>query len=165
MLPAVVLGTLFAFLPAPAAAHQLKAALTTILFNERSGRLEVMHRFYLHDAEQVASDIARRGANLIENAEDRQRFGIYVHERFFLAGPDGIRLPITLRGTEIDGDFLWVYQAMPLPDPPLTGLVVESRVLRDVWPDQVNTVNVEGAGPVRTLVFREAVSTLAVPLP
>lgn len=164
-----VLGALAAapgmLLPASAAAHQLKVALTTVLFNGRIGRLEVMHRFYLHDAEQVASVIAGRGANLLEDPEDRQRFGIYVHERFSLATAEGEVLPITLRGTEIDGDHLWVYQAMPLPETPLTDLVVSNRALRDLWPDQVNTVNVEGAGPVQTLVFRDAVSTLPVHLP
>ncbi|MGE0623608.1 MAG: DUF6702 family protein [Pseudomonadales bacterium] len=152
-------------LPASAAAHQLKAALTTVLFNERSGRLEVMHRFYLHDAEQVASAIAGRGASLLEDPEDRQRFGIYVHERFTLATADGEALPVTLRGTEIDGDYLWVYQAMRLPEVPLTEIVVSNRALRDLWPDQVNTVNVEGVGPVQTLVFRDAVTALVVRLP
>jgi len=164
MLRITVFG-LLATLPLPAAAHQLKAALSTVLFNAHSGRLEVMHRFYLHDAEQVASSIAGRGASLLEDPEDRQRFGIYVHERFTLAMPDGTVLPLTLRGTEIDGDFLWVYQAMPLPEPPLAGLVVSNRALRDLWPDQVNTVNVEGAGPVQTLTFRGAIETLAVTFP
>lgn len=149
----------------PVDAHQLKASLTTVLFNVRSGRLEVMHRCYLHDAEQVASAITGRGADLIDDPEDAQRFGIYVHERFTLSAPDGTPLPLTLRGTEIDGDFLWVYQAMPLPDPPLDGLLVDSRAFRDVWPDQVNTVNVEGMGPVQTLTFRDAVDTLAVRFP
>jgi hypothetical protein len=165
LLLAVILGPPGLLLSPPAAAHQLKAALTTVLFNHHSGRLEVMHRFSLHDAEQVASSIAGRGANLLEDPEDRQRFGIYVHERFSLAAPDGTTLPITLRGTEIDGDFLWVYQAMRLPDPPLTGLIVADRTLRDLWPDQVNTVNVEGAGPVQTLVFRDAIQTLPVTFP
>jgi hypothetical protein len=148
----------------PVQGHQLKAAFTTVLFNERTDRLEVMHRFYLHDAEQIAGEIAGRGANLFEHAEDRQRFAIYVHERFVLYTGDGHPLPLTLRGAEIEGEFLWVYQAMRLPDPPLESMTVTHRALRDVWPDQVNTVNVEGAGPVRTLTFRDTVSTLSVDL-
>jgi hypothetical protein len=148
----------------PVSAHRLKAAFTTVLFNDRSGRIEVMHRFYLHDAEQVAGEIAGRGANLFEDPEDRQRFGVYVHERFTLTDGDGRRLPLTLRGTEIEGDFIWVYQAMPLPDPPLASLTVTHQALRDLWPDQVNTVNVEGVGPIRTLTFWDAVSTLSLEL-
>jgi hypothetical protein len=138
--------------------------LTTVLFNERTERIEVMHRFYLHDAEQVAGEIAGRGANLFEDAEDRQRFAVYVHERFDLYAGDGERLPLTLRGAEIDGEFLWVYQAMHLPEPPLTSLTITHRALRDLWPDQVNMVNVEGRGPIRTLTFRDTVSRLSVDL-
>lgn len=153
-----------AFLSSAAHAHRLKNAFTTVLFNDRSDRLEVMHQFYLHDAEQVATEIVGQTANLFENAEDRQRFAVYVHERFSLYDPRGERLPLTLRGAEIDGDFLWVYQAMRLPDPPLGALTVEHRALRDLWPDQVNTVNVEGRGPIRTLTFRDTASRLSVDL-
>ncbi len=166
----LVIGVLLAALFSSAAtqAHRLKNAFTTVLFNERSDRLEVMHQFYLHDAEQVATEIvgptSGTGANLYENAEDRQRFAIYVHERFSLFDPSGERLPLTLRGAEIDGDFLWVYQAMRLPDPPLEVFSVAHRALRDLWPDQVNTVNVEGAGPIRTLTFQGTVSRLSVDL-
>lgn len=149
---------------AAADAHRLRAALTTVLFNERTDRIEVMHRFYLHDAEQVAGEIAGRSANLFENEEDRQRFGIYVHERFEVVAADGEPLPLTLRGTEIDGEFLWVYEATGIPASLPTAISIRHRALRDLWPDQVNTVNIEGLGPVRTLTFRDTVSTLTVDL-
>lgn len=149
---------------ASAGAHQLRAALTTVLFNERTDRIEVMHRFYLHDAEQVASEIAGRSANLFDNPEDRQRFGIYVHERFEMITIDGKQLPLTLRGTEIEGEFLWVYEAMAIPEPLPTTISISHRALRDLWPDQVNTVNVEGLGPVSSLTFRDTVSTLTLDL-
>lgn len=149
---------------AAADAHRLRAALTTVLFNERTDRIEVMHRFYLHDAEQVAGEIAGRSANLFENQEDRQRFGIYVHERFDLYTGAGERLPLTLRGTEIDGEFLWVYEATRIPAPLPLSFSIRHGALRDLWPDQVNTVNVEGLGPVRTLTFHDTVSTLTVDL-
>ncbi len=163
-LPLLAVGLIISLSIQDAVAHRLKAAFTTVLFNDRSGRIEVMHRFYLHDAEQVAAEIAGRGANLFENDEDRQRFGLYVHERFTLADGAGSPVPLTLRGTEIDGDFLWVYQATRLPDVPLITLHISHGALRDLWPDQVNTVNVEGAGPVRTLTFRDTVSTLSLDL-
>ena len=117
---AVLLATI---VTAPAAhSHRLKSAFTTVLFNERSGRLEVMHQFYLHDAEQVASEIVGpltgAGANLFESDEDRQRFAIYVHERFSLYDQDGERLPLTIRGSEIDGHLLRVKKARQLPEQP-----------------------------------------------
>ncbi len=148
-----------------AQAHRLNAAMTTVLLNERSGRLEVMHRFWLHDAEQVAGRIAGHGADLLASVEDQQRFAVYVHERFSLADGEDRPLPITLRGAEVDGDFLWVYQAMPLPNPLPGRLLIRHDALRDIWPEQVNTVNVEHRGRTRTVVFQGTAGTLEVRLP
>lgn len=147
-------ASLFALVCAAAHAHQMRVAMTTVLFNDRTERLEVMHRFFLHDAEHVVTDLAGRGADLFASAEDRQRFAVYVHERFTLAEGEGGKLPLALIGSEIEGDSLWVYQAANYPARPLTGLTVDQRALCDVWPDQVDTVNVERAGRVHTLTFR-----------
>ena len=165
--PGIFLLTVLTVLPPHSAdAHRLRAAMTTVLFNDRTERIEVMHRFYLHDADQLAAEIASqadgRGANLMDDPEDRQRFGIYVHERFNLYTAEGQRLSLTLRGTEVDGDFLWVYQALRYPSPQLGHLVISHDALRDLWPDQVNTVNVERDGRVQTLIFRDSVSRLSV---
>ncbi len=145
---------LLATLLAPAAlGHQLKAAITTVLFNERTQRIEVMHRFYSHDAEHALKLLSGADADIVDSNDDRLRFGVYVHERFELHGDQGA-LPLTLRGVELDGDFLWVYAAAPMPDPLPASLTIAHGALRDVWPEQVNTVNVEQAGTVATLTFR-----------
>lgn len=41
------------FFSAQLQAHQIKAAITTVLFNQRTENIEVMHRFNLHDAEHA----------------------------------------------------------------------------------------------------------------
>ena len=169
----------------PADAHRLRAAITTVLFNDHSSRIEVMHRFYLHDAEHALTELIGRGADLFDSIEDRQRFAVYVHERFSLGyfadgvpaggafadgvpagggvtdtpsgeqNTDGERLlALQLIGAEIEDDSLWVYEAIAYPEEPIAGLLVSQRALLDIWPDQVNTVNVERAGRVSTLTFR-----------
>ena len=134
--------------------------MTTVLFNERTQRIEVMHRFYLHDAEQL--EILGPGADIIDSKQDQLRFGVYVHDRFLLYTSAAVPIPLTLKGVELDGDFLWVYQASPLPEPALTGLQVEHQALRDQWEDQVNTVNVEYAGRIQTLTFTPGTQRLAM---
>ncbi len=158
----IVISIVLSSLAMPLPAHQMRAAMTTVLFNERTERIEIMHRFFLHDAEQVVGQIAGRGADLVGTADDRQRFAIYVHERFEIYAPDGERLALELRGTELDGEFLWVYQTLPFPAPRLSGLQISHRALRDIWDDQVNTVNVEHTGSVRTLTFRGAARRLSL---
>jgi len=160
----------------PADAHRLRAAITTLLFNDHSGRIEVMHRFYLHDAEHALTELMGRGADLFDSVEDRQRFAVYVHERFALgvfdgtdtltgeAEPDDSAQPLTLRlvGAEIEDDSLWVYEAVALPDTPISGLQVSQRALQDIWPEQVNTVNIERDGRVSTLTFRADTPTQSI---
>lgn len=148
---AVLLAT--ALLAPAALGHQLKAAISTVLFNERTQRVEVMHRFYSHDAEHALKRLRDADVDIVDSEDDQLHFGVYVHERFELVG-DGTALPLTLRGVELDGDFLWVYQAAPMPDPLPASLTIAHGALRDVWPEQVNTVNVERAGSIETLTFR-----------
>ena len=148
--------------PAVSHGHRLHAAMTTVNFNQRTARVEVNHRFYAHDAEQAVSAILGSGADLISSEEDRHRFGVYVHSRFHLYDPAGDQLHLDLRGVELDGDFLWVYESVPLPQPPLDGLMVEHGALRDIWKNQVNTVNVEDHGEVQTLTFSGSSKRLAV---
>lgn len=134
-----------------AQAHQQKAAITRVLFNERTGNIEVMHRFYLHDAEHAVRKIFGKDADIIGAEATRRRFGAYVGERFELRA-DGRALALAPVGFEIDGRFFWVYQETAIPEE-LEVLSVQHQGLRDVWSAQSNLVNVERGGKVRSLRF------------
>lgn len=135
-----------------AGAHQQQAALTRVLFNGRSGNVEVMHRFLVHDAEHAVRQLLDPEADLIVSAPAREQFAQYVLERFTLLGLEGNPLPLEYVGQEIDGIYLWVYQEMSIPAQ-LNGLSVIHNVLRDLWPEQNNLVNIERDGMVQTLNF------------
>ena len=142
-------------------AHQQQAALTRVLFNARSGNLEVMHRFLVHDAEHAVRQLLDPEADLIASAPAREQFSTYVQERFTLLGSEGNALALQYVGQEIDGIFLWVYQEMPIPDS-LTTLSVIHNALRDLWPEQNNLVNIERDGRVQTLNFNGSTEWLSV---
>lgn len=135
-----------------ARAHQQRAAISTLLFNARTGRIEVMHRFFRHDAEHALAQIEGAGRDLLESAADRARFADYVHQRFEIVGIGAELEPLILVGAELAGEHLWVYQRT-LAVAGVIGLRVRFDALRDIWPDQVNTLNIERGGRVRTLVF------------
>ena len=63
-------------------AHQQKNAVTRILFNENTGNIEVMHRFFIHDAEHAAGLIFGERQMLAESRESRELFSSYVINRF-----------------------------------------------------------------------------------
>lgn len=137
-----------------AAAHQLKTAVTTVLFNERTGNIEVMHKFNLHDAEHaVAVLFDAKGADVHDNPETRAQFVDYVMTRFKLRTLAGEALPLTPVGEQIDGANLWVYQEVAIPKS-VTGLKLQHKALQDIWASQQNLVNIEGRGSLQSVTFQ-----------
>ena len=152
--------------PVTASAHQQRAAVTRVLFNPNTGNMEVMHRFLVHDAEHAATLVFGKDHQLLESPAARRLFGDYVTTRFTITAEfaDGSHRPLPLNyvGEEVEGRFLWVYQEAPQPAPSrLTGLTVTCLMLRDIWPDQHNLVNIERNGQIHSLVYPEAVEELS----
>ena len=104
-----------ALVQSPAIAHQQKAAITRIIFNERTGTVEVVHRFFLHDAEHAVRQVLDRNADIIGSATTRQQFADYVEQNFVMHNQRGAEIPLQSVGHEIDGnrrrgedaEFLW----------------------------------------------------------
>lgn len=146
-------------------AHVQKTAVTRILFNPNTANIEVMHRLLVHDAEHAATLIFGARQTLLESDESRELFSSYVMNRFAIEasvnGADSTPLKLQYVGSEIDGQFLWVYQEIA-GIPNITSMQVINSVLRDIWPDQANLVNIEKDGQIHTLNFIENADVLTV---
>ncbi|MFT4994778.1 MAG: hypothetical protein ACI965_001820 [Paraglaciecola sp.] len=142
-------------------AHQQKIAISTVLFNPSTKNIEVMHRFNMHDAEHAVREIFGKNADIIGSATTQQQFSEYVDQRFAMYDQEGERLPLTLVGHELDGKHFWVYQETA-QGIELQNLTVRHNALRDLWPSQVNTINIEGKGELQTLTFSDSVELLKV---
>lgn len=160
MLRNVLTATLLLVIAGSAVAHQIKSAFTQVLFNPRTQNIEVMHRFYIHDAEHAMAEIFKKQHDIIGEPSSQQAFAEYVTERFFMES-EGEVLPLTLVGHEIDGKFFWVYQETAQIDN-LDGLAIRHNALREIWPQQVNTINIEGKGELKTLTFDKNIELLKV---
>lgn len=147
MLAPIILGA-----AVPAAAHQQKAAITTVEHNPRTGMIEVVHTIPLHDAEHALRHQGKKGADLLGDLESRRAFARYAAERFSIAA-DGSELDLTLLGTEISGNSLLVLQEGPSPGLGAE-LTIQSQVLTDIWLRQANSVNVGRGTSPQTLIFR-----------
>ena len=148
-------------LSASAHAHQLKTAITTVLFNPRTNNIEVMHRFNVHDAEHAVQQIFDKQADIIKKPETQQKFARYVTERFAIYTPDKTKLNLSYVGHEMDNKHFWVYQEVAAPQA-LEGLYMQHNALRDIWQKQINTINIEGMGEIKTLTFTESTELLKV---
>jgi len=149
------------FPPMSAYGHQQKAAITHVLFSERSGNIEVMHRFYIHDAEHAVRQLIDSDAEILASEQTAEQFATYVQERFTLLDPDGNTLLLNYVGQERDATFIWVYQEMAIPEN-LTSLSVIHNVLRDIWEEQSNLVNIERSGKIQSLDFAGSTQWLSV---
>ncbi|CCQ10550.1 putative orphan protein [Pseudoalteromonas luteoviolacea B = ATCC 29581] len=134
-----------------AGAHQLKAAVSTVLFNQNSGNIELMHRYFLHDTEHAISQIAGKKADILDNRDDQAKFANYVFERISLK-VNGKPLTLVPVGFEVDGKYIWVYQETPIISD-VQQITMRNNALRDMWPQQANLVNIEGLGTIRSLHF------------
>lgn len=157
---ALIWGTLL-FAASSVYAHQQKTAISTVLFNPRTANIEVMHRFNLHDAEHAVKEIFGKNADIIDSKETQQQFSDYVSSRFNLFTSQNKALLLKTVGFETDGKFFWVYQETQQPTE-LSNMIIRNDALRDIWPLQVNTINVEGKGDLQTLTFTDSVELLRV---
>ncbi len=146
---------LLAGLALPARAHRAKSALTLVTWNKAAGLLEVDHSLHAHDAETALAQVGGVSAPDLSRLEDQARLALYVEGRFALSIPGGSPLPLKLLGAEPEGDNIHVYQEVPLTAVPAR-LLVRNMILRDIFPVQINQVNIDmGGGPdhIRTLTF------------
>jgi hypothetical protein len=141
-------------------AHELKTALSTVLFNQRSDNIEVVHRFNIHDAEHAVREVFGRNADIISSEDTQDTFANYVVERFALLKEDGTPISLEYLGFEVEGKFFWVYQEAPAFE--ASQLILSHNALREIWPDQINTVNIEGFGDIQTLTFAGGTEYLSV---
>jgi len=140
-------------------AHQQKEAYITLLFSKNTGKLEVAHRFLLHDAEHIFSqlfDLKQLGfsADLLNDTQSQAAFASYVETHFELASSTLENLPLSSVGYEVEGKYLWVYQETPIPNG--IELNIRHSALHELWPDQINHINVERDGKVRSIRLRKA---------
>ncbi len=148
--------TIFAllFATAPFFAHRKPEALTTIEHNANTGTIEIVHRLHAHDAEQALAKVLHKPQLTLDSIEARAQLALYVEKRFQIVD-QASKEPVTLTliGAEHDGEYALVFQETESPLP--NTIALRHDVLRDVFPNQVNTVNLSLNSKIRTLIFTE----------
>lgn len=129
-------------------AHQQKEAYITLLFNERTGNLEVSHRFLLHDAEHGLALILKGAGDLTTDEATQERFANYIQGTFSLRDSTDKDLQLSPVGHEVEGKYFWVYQE--LVNPKTSELKLKHSALHELWPSQINHINIEKDGWVRS---------------
>ena len=142
--------------------HEQKTALTDILFNYRTGNLEIAHRLSLHDAEHTLYKATGMDEDLTQSSKAREALAQYVAQNFHLSSKIKSKWKLCLIGQEIDRGFLWVYQETPIP---ISSFSIENKILHNVVKGQVNTLNIRNKGKVTSFVFKANTGKLRYVLP
>lgn len=142
---------------ASAWAHRMPLALTTVDYNPVTDSVEIVHRLHRHDAEEAMRlVIAEPGVDLMEIAV-QARLALYTEAHFQIArvvdSKPGRVLALELVGAELEGDYVLVYQELPGRLP--SEIAVRDDILRDLFPAQVNRVNVSTDSGTRSLEFKQ----------
>ena len=146
LLASLLMGCAVCF--APVFAHQQKEAYSTILFNSRSGMLEISHRFYVHDAEHALELATGESADLSSDEQSQQSFADYLLSHFAIKVQDQL-IQLDVVGFEVEGKYFWVYQEVEQPLI-VSALSVRMTALQEVWSTHTNHVNVQGKHGVRS---------------
>ena len=149
----VVLAAALLCASASAGAHRFHAGITEVAFNPRTKSTEIVHTYMAHDIEALLVNLYGRQFDL-GDPEDQAVLRKYIEGRFFLKGQDNARLPVRWVGMTADSQSVVIYQE--LDNAPISKTVaIHQSVLVDFLPDQVNTVNLNDAGAIRSLTFTQ----------
>lgn len=145
-------GALACAVPLRAWAHRQKQALTTVRWNAKTNLLQVTHDLHAHDAEQALARLGLIDSPDLTNLRARASLALYTQKHFKLRGLDGEIIPLTILGAETDTTYAHVYLEAELVSAP-DGLLILNTLLQDVFPDQINQVNVSLSDTVKSVVF------------
>lgn len=142
-----------ALLAAPASAHRGHDALTVVTLGAANA-VTVSHRFEAHDIEPALGAIAPDAQASLDDPDAVRALVAYLGRRFVLSDAKGA---VALTPGKVDVDAQEVRVAFTGHVRPGTkALTVRSSVLRDVYPRQVNQIEIRRGRTVRTIVVRDS---------
>ncbi|MBQ5947685.1 DUF6702 family protein [Massilia sp. ST3] len=152
----VLCAVLLAASSMAAHAHRFHTSITDISYNARTRSTEIVHTYMAHDIEALLTNLYQRQFDL-GDPEDQDVLRKYIEQQFAIKGPDKQPLKLRWVGMTIDAQSVVIYQEAE-QTPLSQAAVIRQGVLIDFLPDQVNTVNLNEAGTVRSLTFmRQAI--------
>ena len=141
-------------------AHRFHMGITEVAFNPRTKSTEIVHTYMAHDVEALLMNLYGRQFDL-GDPEDQEVLRKYIEQQFVIKGADNKPLKLRWVGMTADAQSVVVFQEAEQTQVSQAA-VIRQGVLIDFLPDQVNTVNLNEAGTVRSLTFmRQALEQAA----
>jgi hypothetical protein len=147
-------GAVFwAALPIYAFAHREKKTLTTIEWDANTQMLNVIHSYHLHDAETALAAKGIIDKPDLFSLKARAKLSLYTAKNFSLS-TEGQEIELEIIGAETEAKTAYVYQQAKLPKAP-EALMVSAAMLRNIIRGQINNVDVNLTGEIRSIQFKK----------
>ncbi len=135
----------------PAKGHIEQTLLTTVAYNSRTQRLEVIHQIYAHDIEHAFGNLVQAEGGL-DSLPAQAFVSVELAKTFKLWESDGEEIPLSLVGAELEAEFFYIYQEAELDGIP-ESMRVGHDMLRNYWPEMDNYLNVDYGAYIKSLIF------------
>ena len=146
-------AALWAAFPLSAFAHREKKTLTTVEWNADTQMLNVIHSYHLHDAETALADAGIIDKPDLFSLKARAKLALYTAKHFSLSY-QGKEIELNIIGAETEAKTVYVYQQAKMQTPP-NALTVSASMLRDIIKGQLNNVDVNLSGEIRSVQFKK----------
>ncbi len=136
-------------------AHRSQSVLSSLQWNAETSQIEIVHRLHTDDVEiGLAAPQASDDVMDLSRDSSREKLLAYVEASFTILVDDEA-LQIETVGVELRGQETHVRQLVNISNAP-DELQIDNRLLRDVFSDQANLVNIRMAARTRTVIFSGA---------
>ena len=133
-------------------AHRSQSVLSSLQWNAETLQIEIVHRLHTDDVEiGLAAPQASDDVMDLSRDSSREKLLAYVEASFAILVDDEA-LQIETVGVELRGQETHVRQLVNISNAP-DELQIDNRLLRDVFSDQANLVNIRMAARTRTVIF------------
>ncbi|HLK96620.1 MAG TPA: DUF6702 family protein, partial [Hymenobacter sp.] len=154
LLPVLLLVTLAAW------AHAYHATIMDVRYNATKQQLEIALKVFTDDFEKALS-VSQPATISLDNSPRplvMQLTTALLRKSLAFNDKQDAVLPLQLLGLQKENDAHWLYCTIKLPRP-LTGFTLRHGLLLDMFPDQMNIVNVEAGGKKQSQLFRSGEET------
>jgi hypothetical protein len=137
----------------PTHAHGFHASFSVVEYNARTEAWEIFHRIIAPDLESLLTARAGEPVTLDNNPASAKLVESYLLDVFSLKTAEGKALKPAWVGMKLQVDAVMVFQEIKNPGT-LSGMAVNSQILTETNPGQINTVNVTFQGRTQTALFK-----------
>lgn len=137
--------------------HPFHVSVCDINYNETNKSLEITHRIFLDDLEATLRNYSGNTKLDVMKIEDKAEVNRLLESYFkekFAVSANGQLLSFQYLGEEIEDDVMLCYIEIKNVDH-LQFIEVESGLLIEIFPDQMNIVHIKAFGDTRSLRLRE----------